>query len=285
MKRLLTLSLLVLPLLAAGADDSRWKFEERETIDRSFKVAAGDNGASLLVDLVSGYVHVTGTSGSEVKVTVAKHIRAESKEALANAKKDVKLDMTQQGNAVKLYEDGPFRSSDGGVHNRGDDYYGYRVVWDCEIQAPQGATLNLHTLNSAIQVKNSTGDFKVHALNGKILMEEIGGTGSVETLNGSVKVAFSRNPARESSFQTLNGSIDVYFHASPDADLALQTLNGGVYADFDVTTVPVTVNGASLGNRFVYRSGGKMKVRAGKGGPELSFHTLNGAIRLHKSGA
>ena len=29
MKRLLTLSLLVLPLLAAGADDSRWKFEER----------------------------------------------------------------------------------------------------------------------------------------------------------------------------------------------------------------------------------------------------------------
>lgn len=281
MNRLISLSLLVLPLLATQSDESRWQYEEHESIDRTFKVAAGENAANLLVDVVTGYIHVTGNGGPEVKVTVEKHIRAESKEALANARKEVKLDMTQQGNAVKLYEDGPFRSHDGGVHSRGDDYYGYRVVFDCEIQVPQGAALDLHTLNSAIQVKNTSGDFKVHALNGKVAMEEIGGSGSVETLNGGVTVAFSRNPARASSFQTLNGSIEVYFHSSPDADLALQTLNGAVYSDFDVTTIPTTVQGASLTNRFVYRSGGKMKVRAGRGGPELSFHTLNGSIRLH----
>ena len=109
----------------------------------------------------------------------------------------------------------------------------------------------------------------------------MGGSGSVDTLNGSVKVAFSRNPARESSFHTLNGPIEVYFHSSPDADLSFHTLNGGVYSDFDVTTVPTTIKGGTSGNRFLYRSGGNMKVRAGKGGPELSFHTLNGSIRLH----
>jgi DUF4097 and DUF4098 domain-containing protein YvlB len=79
----------------------------------------------------------------------------------------------------------------------------------------------------------------------------------------------------------MNGSVDVYFHSDPDADFNIETMHGGVYADFDVTTLPTTVKGEISGNRFVYRSGGNMKVRAGKGGPEISLHTMNGSIRLH----
>ena len=282
MRRLIAVSLLALPLLAAHPDGHDWKVEERETIKRNFKVAAGENVSKLLVDEINGYIHVTGGSGSEIQVTVEKLIRAESKETLARAKKDVKLDMTQEGNSVKLYEDGPFRSRDGNRH--GDSRDGYNVTFDCEIQIPAGASLDLHTLNGAIEVKNSTGDYKVHTLNGKVHMEEIGGNGRADTLNGAVNVAFSRNPTHASSFNTLNGAIDLYFHSNPDADLALQTLHGGVYADFDVTTLPTTIKADGSGNRFVYRTGGNMKVRAGKGGPELSLKTLNGAIRLHSKG-
>jgi len=100
-----------------------------------------------------------------------------------------------------------------------------------------------------------------------------------------VKVAFSRNPVHDSTFHTLNGSVDLYFASNPDADLNLNTLHGGVYADFDVTTLPMTVKGENLNSRMIYRSGGEMKVRAGKGGPQLSLHTLNGSIRLHSKGA
>jgi hypothetical protein len=96
-----------------------------------------------------------------------------------------------------------------------------------------------------------------------------------------VKVAFSRNPARKSSFHTLNGSIDIYFHSTPDADLEFHTLHGEVWSDFEVTSLPVNVKGENSGTRYVYRSGGDMRVRAGKGGPELTLHTLNGSIRLH----
>jgi hypothetical protein len=279
MKRLIALSLLLLPAAASGrSGESDWNYEEHETLNRTFQVAAGDNVSKLLVDNVNGYMHVAGNNGSEIRITVEKRIRAESKESLAEAKKDVKFDMTQEGNAVKLYADGPFR------HNFGGDRH-YRVIFDCEIQVPAGATLDLHTLNSAIQVKNTSGDFKIHALNGKVEMEDVAGSGSANTLNGAVKVAFSHSPARQSSFHTLNGSIDVYFPSRPDADLDFHTLHGGVYSDFDVTTIPVTVKGESSGGRFIYRSGGNMKVRAGKGGPELSFHTLNGSIRLHSKGA
>jgi hypothetical protein len=277
MRRLIALSLLTLPLLVARSDDSRWTEEDRETIHRTFHVAAGENVSKLAVDQINGFIHVTGGTGTEIQVTVERHTRAESKAALADAKKDVRFDMTQQGNAVTLYEDGPFRKP----HARSAGEDAYSVVFDCEIQVPSGASLDLHTLNSAIEVKSSTGDFKVHTLNGKVNMEEIGGHGSAETLNGGVKVAFSRNPAGQSSFRTLNGSIDLYFPSTPDASLDFQTLHGAVYSDFDVTTVPVTVPGGSAGNRFVYRAGGTMKVRAGKGGPELSLRTLNGSIRLH----
>ena len=281
--KLIALAAAFVPLLTAQHRQSGWTFEDRETINRTFKVAAGDNVSKLLVDNVNGYIHVTGGAGSEIQVKVEKHIRAESQSDLDRAKHDVTADMSQDGNSVKLYENGPFRTRDG--VNWSGDRYRYSVTFDYEIVAPGGAQLELKELNGAIEVKNSSGSFKVNTLNGKIDMQEIGGSGSVKSLNGAVKVAFTRNPTAESSFDTLNGPIDIYFQPSLDADIAFKTLHGGVYSDFDVTTVPTVVKGDGSGTRFIYRTGGNMKVRAGKGGPALSFHILNGAIRLHSKTA
>jgi len=282
--KLIALAAVSLSLLAAQHRQSDWTFEDRETINRTFKVAAGDNVSKLLVDNVNGFIHVTGGAGSEIRVKVEKHIRGESQSDLDRAKHDVTVDMSQDGNSVKLYENGPFRSPGGGV-NWSSDRYRYSVTFDYEIEAPSGAQLELKELNGAIAVKNSSGNFKVNTLNGKIDMQEIAGAGSVRSLNGAVKVAFTRNPTAESSFHTLNGPIDIYFQPSLDADISFKTLHGGVYSDFDVTTVPAVLQGEGSGTRFVYRTGGNMKVRAGKGGPALSFHTLNGAIRLHSKAA
>jgi len=280
MKYSLLIAALAFPIFAAAQhNDSDWKFEDQETLHRTFQVAAGDNASNLQVNEMSGFIHVTGGPGSAIQVTVEKRLRAESQADLDRAKRDVKLGATQEGNTVKLFEDGPFRSSDGSVHWDSDREH-YRVVMNFEIQVPAGVQLDLHTLNGAIEVKKTSGDFKAHTLNGKVDIQEVAGAGAVNTLNGAVKVAFAKNPAHASSFHTLNGPIDVYLQPNPDADISFHTLRGGVYSDFDVTTVPTTIKGGS-GNRFIYRTGGDMKVRAGKGGPELSFHTLNGAIRLH----
>ncbi len=273
MKRAMILSLLILPGLLARSDDD-WRVEDHETIHKTFKVAAGENVSKLITDQMNGFIHVTGGTGSEIQVTVEKRMRAESQSDLDNARKEVKLDMTQEGNSVKLYEDNPNRH-DGSWRRH------YNVTFECEIQVPSGATLDLLTMNGAIEVKNSTGDYKVKTMNGKVEMDEIGGNGTLETMNGGVHVAFTRNPTKDSSFHTMNGSVDLYFHSDPDADFNLETMHGGVYADFDVTTLPTTVKGEISGSRFVYRANGKMKVRAGKGGPQISLHTMNGAIRLH----
>jgi len=283
MKVTLILMMAALPLAAANWDDDhRWKLDEKEAIRRTFDVAAGSGGRKLLVDNIHGFVHVTGTSGSQAQVSIEKHIYADSSEAMAEAKRDVKMDMSQQGNFVRLYEDGPFRTANG-TNFRGESYYGYRVVFDFDVQVPYDTELVLKAVNRGdILVKKTTGDFDIHGINGGIEMEDVAGSGLVSTINGKVKVTFSKNPAKATQFKTLNGSVDVYFQNGLNADLKFKKLNGGIYTDFEVAALPQTAAaGDSVDGKFVYRSNRQTTGRAGKGGPELSFDTLNGSIRLH----
>ena len=283
---LLILAMLIptaVPLLGVGPDDERnWRVNEQETIHKTFDVSSASNPKKLLVDTISGFIHVTGYGGSQVQVSVVKQIHADSNEAAQEAKRDIKLDLSQQGNFVRLYEDGPFRTNDG-INYRGDRYYGYRVVFDFDIQVPYDTELVLKTINSGdIQVRKTTGDYEIRGLNGGIEMEDVSGSGIVHTLNGKVKVTFSRNPAKATQFKTLNGSLDVYFQNGLNADLGFKKLNGEIYTDFEVTAIlPPAASGDSQNGKFIYRSNRMAAGRAGKGGPELSFETLNGSIRLH----
>jgi len=283
------LILLLLPALAAAQrhrEPRSWRVEDREKIDRSFTFSGGDPH-KLLVDNINGYVHVTGTAGSQVQVSVAKHVGAESDAAMAEAKRDVKLDLSQQGNFVRLYVDGPFRNQNG-VNYRGDEYYGYRVTFDYDIQVPHDTELVLKTVSDGtIEVRKTSGDFTISGVNGGIDVSELSGSGVIRTVNGPVKAAFTRNPTKPSEFRSVNGSVDVYFQPSLNADLDFRTINGGVYTDFDVTTRPVQSAGTTenVNGKFLYRVDRRnMAARAGSGGPELKFDTINGAIRLHSKG-
>ena len=272
---------LALPLVLSGRDDKSWKIDEKDTIRKTFNVTSGSGGKKLLVDNIHGSIHVNGYNGSEVRVNVEQHILADTKEAVAEARRDVKLDMSQQGNYVRLYTDGPFRNQNG-TNYRGDDYYGYRVVYDFEIEVPADTELIIKGINhGGIVVKKTTGDYDIHGLNGGIEMEDVSGSGSVNTLNGKVKVTYTRNPTKATTFKTLNGTVDVYFEKTLDADLHFKKLNGAIYSDFELTMLPLKGTTESSNGKWVFRSDRAISGRAGKGGPDLSFETLNGSIRLH----
>jgi hypothetical protein len=264
------LALVVAPAVVRASDDYRdWTHREQENIRRSFNLGAG--ARKLVVESMHGFVHVTGKAGSQVQVNVDKRIYAETDRTLGQAKSEVKLDITQDGNTLRLREDGPWRHGND-TNYRGDHYYGYRVIFDMELEVPPDTEVDLHTLNNEITVRNTTADYDVHCLNGRIEMEGVSGSGNVHTLNGKVKVGYSKNPVKATNFHTLNGTVDVYFQDGLNADMSIHKLNGAVYTDFDVTALsPV---------RFAR---GNMSVRAGQGGPALSFHTLNGSIRIHKN--
>src|SRR5712671_2921619 len=90
-------------------DERGFAEREQEKIEKTFAMPAGAGRRTLEIDNVWGSIEVVGTASDHAQLTVNKSIRAESKGKIEQAKKDVTLDITQQGDALKLYVNGPFR--------------------------------------------------------------------------------------------------------------------------------------------------------------------------------
>jgi hypothetical protein len=116
-------------------------------------------------------------------------------------------------------------------------------------------------------------------------MTDVAGVGNAATLNGPTKISFRQNPGEACIFKSLNGPVDVSFQPNLSADLRFKTLNGHVYTDFEVASLPGGSGQAERRDgKFVYRSNQYGGARAGSGGPELKFDTLNGDIHIRKQG-
>ena len=280
------LVLLSLPKSGSGAQRPRdWPVREQETIQKTLSLTTAP--MRVLVENVDGYVHVTTGSDSQVRMTAHKIIRAESETDLIQAKKEVKLNIFQEPGTVEIEYEAPgvCRNGRGDCQDHQQRRF-YEVSYDIDLQIPRTAKPYVSTVNNGdVRVDGTTGDFEVKNVNGAIDLKNISGSGSVRTVNGQITVHFARSPRAETSFSTVNGDVDTYFPADISADLRFKTFNGGIYSDFDVAAVPVPdTQGERQGSRFVYRSNGLKGGRVGHGGPQITFNTLNGNIRLHRAG-
>lgn len=262
--------------LSAGEDLG---VEERETIERTFPAAK-----SIDIDNADGSITLTGTDAREIKVEIHKTIRARSGEKVQEAKREVRLDMAEQGDELRLYVDGPFRCKcrDGSFNYRGSHYYGYEVSFDFIVKAPRETNVRLRAVNHGnIRLENTAGAFDVENINGGVDLVEVAGSGHAYALNRPLKVMFSRNPAGTSDFGSLNGDVEVAFRPDLSADVWLKTFNGQAYTDFDVTALPSQpVVREQHDGKYVYKSHQFYGVRVGHGGPELKFDAFNGDIRI-----
>src|SRR5215471_2682227 len=277
---------IAMPTIVGPQDDdsgATQSVRDQETIRKSFTLPAGER--LLDIDNVTGFIEVTGSQTDQVQVVVNKTIRAESKEKLEKARKEVTLDVTQEGGSLKLYVNGPFRCNccgcnDGCMHSDRDS--GYSVRMDFQVQVPQNIALKLRTVNGGhVQVKDVTGNYTVRNVNGGIEMENVAGSGSARTVNGGVKVVFRENPRENSEFASINGSIDLYFARNLSADFRFKTMNGGIFTDFPMTSLPAHVTQPERRDgRFIFRSDRFTGGRVGAGGPEIKAQNLNGSIRV-----
>ena len=135
-KPLYLIAILLLPAFAADV-------EERSTESKTFT-----NAQLLMVDTVNGSIEATGYNGSELRVEVSERIEAETQGRLEAAKREVKLDMSQSGDMVKLYVDGPFRCHCGhDCCGDGEHHPGYQVYYDFKLQVPSAMRVDLYTVN------------------------------------------------------------------------------------------------------------------------------------------
>jgi DUF4097 and DUF4098 domain-containing protein YvlB len=256
--------------------DSSEQVKEQETIHKSFSLPAGER--SLEIDNINGSIEVTGSQTNEVQVVVNETIRAKSKEKLEQARKEVSLDATQEGGAVKLYVNGPFRCGHDCSHS---ENHGYSVSMDFHVQAPRDVAVKLKSVNGGIEVKDVTGKYSVHTVNGKIGMENVAASGVAHTVNGAVKILYRDNPRENSEFASVNGGIELYFAPNLSADFHFKNLNGGIFTDFPMTSLADSASqGEMHDGKFVYRGHGHVAGRVGAGGPEIKAENVNGSIRV-----
>ncbi len=264
-------------------DESRLPVHDHQMIQKSFSLT-GSEHRSVEVDNIFGSIEVVGGSGNQVELVVDENTRAESKEALALAHKEVNLDITQPDGGLKLYVDGPFRCNcdDGcrGQRRRHED--GYIVKMDFVLHVPSNVSVDLRTVNEGrVVVRNVDGNFMARNVNGDIELDSMGGSGLAHTVNGPVKVSFKRNPQENSSFQSVNGNIDLFFARGLSADFRFKTFNGGIYSDFPVTTMPLHApTREEHGGKVVFRADRFTAARISNGGPEIKIENLNGDIRI-----
>jgi len=290
-KRTLTTVAIGLALMAPAQAQrsSRYDVVDESAITRTLVFAAG-GGRMLDVRNMNGFIHVEATSDSSAQLSIRKVIRAETRDDLAAAQRDVRLefrDGAPRAEAIVTDHRGHVCGEE--WNDRRDDWerIHYNVQFDFTIRVPRDVALRLCTINSGDVIVNGTrGDFDVSNVNGLIEMREVAGSGRAHTVNGPVTVTFTANPKQTSSFKTVNGNVDVSFLQGLAAEFAMKTMNGGLFTDFDAQPLPgkTTAAGERQNGRFVYRANQFTRVRVGDGGPEITFETLNGNVRARRAG-
>jgi hypothetical protein len=283
MKKILPVLFVSVLLGTLFLQGENFRVERKGEINKTLHFQDPSKENDLQVDNIFGSIAVTGYDGKDVKLLAHKTIKARTESRIQKAEEEVKLDITEEGNVIDIYVDGPFRNQH---KNRGSwNDPGYEVHYDFEIKVPLKTNIYLKTATGGdIQVSNIEGEFEVRHANGKIVMHDIVGFGTARTANGDVKVRFAKNPDSDCSFKTVNGDVDVTFLKNLSADFRLKTRFGDAYSDFPVSHLPVqsTATEKRKNGKYVYRSNSTVGVRIGSGGPQIAMDTLNGDILINK---
>ena len=281
-------SLVALATVLCAALAAQGPLHEERKENRRLQFS-GQGVRTLDVRALNGTIRVTGDGGTDVRLEATMAFDAETKEALGMAQKNVTIEGREEGATVTI------AVRDAAVPTCGEQGDWRQPAWwdrrryDAEvtltIQVPRDVRVRLCTVNGGeAMVDGTQGDFDVSNVNGRIVLKGMRGSGRASTVNGGVDAAFDAAPRAESLFKTVNGDITVTLPRDLAAELRIKTMRGGIYTDFDTVEQPVEREPSRRPGqpRFVYRRRGFTDYRVGKGGPELTFETLNGEVRIQR---
>ncbi len=278
------LSVLVTGLLTLVGAEPESQIRAERSIAKTLRFA-GAGPHTLDVRTIHGSISVSGYDGADVQIEAREMIEADTDEDRAAAERDVVLQTSDSAATIEAV-----------VHDSGrpacarDIREGWPAWWDrprhnvrfdFTIRVPRDSRLRLCTISGGeVRVEGTAGDFDIENVNGRITLERMRGSGRAVTVNGRVTASFAEPPRDASLFKTVNGQIVATFPSGLSADLRMKTFNGGLFTDFDGEVQKTMPIAERRGGKFVYRSNRFTTVRVGRGGPELTFDTFNGDVRV-----
>jgi len=259
------------------------------------KTLATPDGCDLVVENVQGKISVEGWDRPETEVIAVRHqewaeieIYQEGRQVVARTKDrrgpprllnrsgkdrtptvDYAVRVPHASNVRLKNVNGPVHVAhvQGNVHTNNVDGLS-------TLQAITGQVRS-ETVNGPIQATGLDGEAQLKAVNGRVVVQESRLCDlAAEAVNGQIEVATTVDVQGRYTFKTVNGSCHLTVPPDAQARVSVDGLNSGV--------------DCSLPARAVERSFGSWRGVIGEGdGPkaEITFHTINGRLRLDSSEA
>ena len=240
--RMLTFFGLALVVVTAMVFAGNRKFEKK------FQVSPG---GTLTLKTDVGSVHVSGTAGNEVTVTVDMEGRQKDIDDF-----EITADQTSGGVEVrgKTHRGGwnIFHSSDFDARFTVTVPHAYQAH-----VATSGGDLEISEIQGTVEGKTSGGDVRGKQLEGPVDLETSGGTIRIETVKGNLKAETSGGDIHVTG---VAGDVDA---GTSGGNVTVAEVDGKVNAETSGGNVTVKVRG---GNRGVHAetSGGNVEVFIGK---------------------
>jgi len=174
-----------------------------------------------------------------------------------------------------------------------DNYISVDTDWRTEkvvvvARIPRRADLELSTTNNGeILVSNVAGNLQLENTNGPITATGIVGSVIAESVNDSIDVSFARiDEGTAMSFESINGDLVLGLPAGAGVELHIDTAKGEIISDFevDVKASKPTIERRDDRGGVEVRVESVIIAEVNGGGTVVKLKTLNGDIRIRKSG-
>ncbi|MBE2213260.1 MAG: DUF4097 family beta strand repeat protein [Opitutaceae bacterium] len=285
--------------IAAALSATSVSAETVDTIDKSFKVAAG---GTLSVDVDAGSIEVNAAPGDTVKVQVVRKFRASSKEKEQEllAKHTVKIE--QSGNDVSIYSRGEsvtrsFWSWFGGGTGREVRYIvTVPASYNADLKT-SGGPIAADGLRGRVEANTSGGPLAFANIAGPISGGTSGGPIALEKCDGDVDLHTSGGPVSAENcsgtfkLSSSGGGIGVEDHRGT---LKLHTSGGGIDVDNIDGSVDASTSGGPVAASFRGQPTGDCRLHTSGGGVSLEIprnarftldaHTSGGGVSCDMSG-
>jgi hypothetical protein len=281
MKRNLLLLLLALTIGAAQAQSQTENIKKTAAFRGPTRV--------LRIENIHGDVVVEAYNGDQVMLEAQKTITATDQADVAKGMRELQVKMVETGDSILVYLEAPFIQRKNGANghfnvNRKEHDYGFKV--NMTLKVPAKLKLIASTVNEGqVRVSQVQGDIKARNVNGPITLTGVTGVADAKTVNGQIDVTYTTDTPPASAFKTVNGTVNVYYPARFHGNLSFKSMHGEFFTDLanlELQPVKVTRNTNQQGNHTTYKIDKTQSYKAGKGGADLRFETLNGNIYLKK---
>ena len=268
--------------LAVVGEAQQYRLRDESTLRYTLRFS-GAGERTVTVRNIHGTIRVVGSTEPSVQMEVRRTVHADSDADLRRGERETVVATTDQQPEVSAIVTDPSEPICGESGSRG--WRGrppYRVQLDFSVTVPANTRLVLCTINGDfIEARGTTGDFEISNVNGRIDIDNVRGSGSATTVNGPITATLLDVPRSDGVFRTVNGAITITWPAQLAADLRMKTFNGGLFTDFEVVPMPSPQPAGTRRNgRLVFQANEFAHVRVGSGGPQLTFETLNGDVRV-----